>query len=152
MWAWVVPYESNSLKTPKAPDVVITQLCGIVQLRRHWLLAWLLDPAGQLIGDFRNNRFTLAQKRIGGANFYFPLVRVIVREAEEGAVLKIRSFAPMVYMSIAFGMFMVLISVRSHQLGSAAFSGILWVFGHAGCTMAYQWDKEKIEAKIREVL
>jgi hypothetical protein len=152
MWKWLVPFESNSLRSTKSAEVVTKELLSVVQLQRHWLLAVLLGPSGQLVGDFSGNRFTLTRKRIVGKNSYFPLARVTVRDAEGGAILEIHYSSPMFYLLVALVFGAALMAVQHHHWDAAVLILLFWLVGHAVCSVAYQMDKEKIDAEIRQTI
>jgi hypothetical protein len=111
-----------------------------------------LGPSGQLVGDFSGNRFTLIRKRIVGKNSYFPLARVMVRDAEGGSVLEIHYSSPMFYLIVALVFGVELLAIQYHHWDAVVLILLFWSVGHAVCSLAYQTEKEDMDAEIRAVL
>ncbi len=97
--------------------------------------------------------FTITQKRIVGTQSYFPVVRLVVQDAEVGGtIIEAQYSCPAVY---AFGVLAVLLettALRYHQYFPAVLVPIFWCIFHAFSCFSYQTEKEKMDAKIREVL
>ena len=152
MWSWIVPYERSSLRSGKNKDALIQELREVVYLHRHWFLALIDGPAGALVGDLSGDRFNLAQKWIVGSGGYFPLARVIVREADGGSVLEIRYSSPPFYVVLAAIVLIELRLVLHHEWEAAVLMPIGWSLAHVFLCLVYQNDKERMDSQIREIL
>jgi len=105
------------------------------------------------VGDFRNGVFTITQKRIVGTQSYFPVVRLVVQDAQgDGTITEARYSCPAVYAFGVLAVFMELMALHYHQYLPAALVPIVWCIFHAFSCLSYQTEKEKMDAKIREVL
>jgi hypothetical protein len=153
VWSWLLPFENNSYRSSKDKEAIVRDLRTKVILYRHWLAAFFDGPGDYLLGDFRNGVFTITQKRIVGTQGYFPVVRLVVRNAEVGGtIMEARYSCPAVYAFGVLAVFMELMALRDHQYFLAVLYPILWCVFHAFGCFSYQTEKEKIDAKIREVL
>ena len=93
--------------------------------------------------------FTITQKRLVGTQSYFPVVRLVVKDAEGGgAIMEARYSCP----AGVLAMFMELMALSYHQYVPAALVPIAWCIFHAFSCFSYQTEKEKVDAKIREIL
>jgi len=87
-----------------------------VHLYRHSLSAFFDGPGDELLGDFRNGVFTITQKRLVGTQSYFPVVRLVVKDAEGGGtIMEARYSCPAVYAFGVLAMFMELMALSYHQ-------------------------------------
>jgi len=66
--------------------------------------------------------------------------------------MEARYSCPAVYAFGVLAVFMELMALRDHQYFLAVLYPILWCVFHAFGCFSYQTEKEKIDAKIREVL
>ena len=153
MWSWLLPFENKSYRSSKRKDTVIEDLRTKVHLYRHWLAAFLEGPGDELLGDFRKGVFTITQKRIVGAQSYFPVVRLLVQDAElAGTIMEAQYSCPAFYTLGALAVVTELVTLRYHQYLPAVLVPIFWCIFHVFSCFAYQTEKEKIDAKIRDVL
>jgi len=153
VWLWLLPFETNSYRSSKDKETVVRDLRPKVHLYKHWLPAFFDGPGDQLVGDFRNGVFTITQKRIVGTQSYFPVVRLLVQDAEGGGtIMKARYSCPAVYAFGVLVLFVELVALRYHQYLPAVLLPIFWCIFHAFSCLSYQTEKEKMDAKIRDVL
>jgi len=152
MWVWLLPFERNSLRSAKDKGTIIRELIAAVHLYRHWLFALIEGPTGEIVGDFREGRFNLVQKRVSGPGGYFPLARIIVEEDGGGSILKIRYSSPPFHVFLSLVFLWALFFIFRHQWAVAFVIPTLWGIAHMFCCLSYQIEKERMEAKIRDIL
>lgn len=97
--------------------------------------------------------FTITQKRIVGTQSYFAVVRLVVQDTEVGGtIMEAQYSCPVVYAFGVLAVFMEIMALRYNQYLPAVLVPIFWCIFHAFSCFSYQTEKEKMDAKIREVL
>jgi hypothetical protein len=133
MWPWLFPFDTGSFQSAKKKDEIIHDIRGISEF------------------SLSNDRFFLIRKGIA-RNAYFPVACVLVKNVEDASVLEVRYICPLFYMIVAVCALVELWFILNHVGEAAVLMPIIWCIWHAVGCMAFQTDKENLEAKIRAVL
>ena len=115
------------------------------------LLALLTASAGQLVGKWAGETFTVTRK-INYANTYLPFAKGRIAPSGSGSVIDLTYSAPysvLVIFVFALGGYFVVTRGRSEDVAIWMGIGILT---HVACVLLFFWEKYKIERKLREIL
>jgi hypothetical protein len=97
-------------------------------------------------------RDSIVQKWVSGNGRYFPFATVVVKEDDGGSILEIRYSSPPFYVFLGLVSLLEFLLISKHQWAGAVLLPALWGFAHMFSCLFYQIEKERLAAKIRDIL
>jgi hypothetical protein len=134
MYTWLCPFDASSFQSAKKKVEIIHDIASISSLGHYW-----------------NDKLFIFRKGMA-RNCYFPVARVVVKATGDTSLVEIRYICPLFYGFVVLCALVEFSLIKDHAGVATVLFPLGWCLGHAIGCLAFQVDKESLEAQIRTVL